>query len=194
MLHDPWCCHPTRFRARRASVTNMINAPRNLKSCKLISPIARMHARGAFTLVELVVVILVLGVLAAVALPNVMLNTRDAQVSAIMKHVRIGHDAAERYFADHGDYPRDSTPGKFPSDFDGYLRRAYFSVPAPGGGSWDWNGEAAWGGVFAGMSIRDTAPSTDLWQEVDNRYDDGNLATGTIKVFGSRTLQFELVP
>ncbi|MEN0112056.1 MAG: type II secretion system protein, partial [Planctomycetota bacterium] len=77
---------------------------------------APVPARRAFTLVELVIVVMVLGVLTGVAAPRLLDLSQGAQVAAIVRHLRVGEDAALRYYAEHGRYPADASRGVMPPE------------------------------------------------------------------------------
>lgn len=61
-----------------------------------------MKKRTAFTLVELVVVILILGIIASVAVPRVMRSTSNAGESALKQDLATLRSAIELYANDHG--------------------------------------------------------------------------------------------
>jgi len=57
--------------------------------------------RSGFTLVELLIVVIILGVLAAVAIPQFSSNTEDAKVSALDTSLAEMRNAIELYYHQH---------------------------------------------------------------------------------------------
>jgi prepilin-type N-terminal cleavage/methylation domain-containing protein len=78
--------------------------------------------RRAFTLVEMLTVIVIIAVLAALLLPAVMAARRRATVSAMKVEVHQLVDALEAFKEKFGDYPPDGTNG---DDLKAFLRRAW---------------------------------------------------------------------
>ncbi len=70
--------------------------------------------RPAFTLVELLVVVAVISILTAIAVPNYMEAQVRSQVSAVKSDLRTAATALEAYAADHNAYP--PTEPIFPHD------------------------------------------------------------------------------
>ncbi len=63
-----------------------------------------MRAR-AFSLVEMVIVVVIIGVVAAIAVPRVTTASRQAKVNALEATMATVRQAMELYYADHGRYP-----------------------------------------------------------------------------------------
>jgi len=76
--------------------------------------VQRFHTnhRG-FTLVELVVVVLILGILAAVAYPKVVSRTDDSELTTIRLSLRTIQDQIDLQYALTGSYPATINPAWF---------------------------------------------------------------------------------
>jgi prepilin-type N-terminal cleavage/methylation domain-containing protein len=62
------------------------------------------NERG-FTLVELLIVVIILGILAAVAIPQFGSSTDDARLETLNTNLATLRNAVELYYAHHGEYP-----------------------------------------------------------------------------------------
>ncbi len=82
-----------------------------------------MNRKEGFTLVELLIVVLILGALAAIAIPRITASTTTARVNACRTNQDIMNSQIEMYRADTGDYP--ATLGALTSDAN------YFPEDAP---------------------------------------------------------------
>lgn len=65
----------------------------------------RRRARGGFTLIELVVVIVILAILAAVIVPRFFGRTDDAKISNALTTIKSLDDSIGLYNADTGSFP-----------------------------------------------------------------------------------------
>ncbi len=61
----------------------------------------RLSMRSGFTLVELLIVVVILGVLAAIAIPQFGSNTEDAKLSALDSSLAELRNAVELYYHQH---------------------------------------------------------------------------------------------
>lgn len=69
------------------------------------------RSRSGFTLIELVVVVLVMGILAAVAAPKMFDTATNAKVNTARHSLSVLRDAIELHRAQNGTYPGDSGTG-----------------------------------------------------------------------------------
>jgi general secretion pathway protein G len=88
------------------------------------------HRRRGFTLVELVVVILILGIIAAVAAPKMFDTAGNARDNGLRQTLSVVRDAIELYKAQNGASPgADGSATTFKSDLTPYLRGSFPAGP-----------------------------------------------------------------
>ena len=64
-----------------------------------------MRSEKGFTLVELMIVVLILGALAAIAIPRIMGGAQAARISACSTNIDMLNSQIELYNATEGDWP-----------------------------------------------------------------------------------------
>lgn len=133
----------------------------------------------AFSLVELVVVVMIIAILAAVAVPKLTTLTAESQSRALHRSLIVVAEAAERYHAEHGQWPQASEDGTNP--LDAYVTDRTFSSAPPGsvssGAALSWR--PALNSVGAGVAATLISPVGA--QKLDDEFDDGNPMTGAIR-------------
>ena len=99
-----------------------------------------MHSKKAFTLVELLVVVMILGALAAIAVPRMISGATNAKISACETNVDLINSQIELYYANKGKWPQrlpviTGDPNSFPDGSSAVPVRDQLSVQhehAPG--------------------------------------------------------------
>lgn len=76
----------------------------------ILSRRSRRRAPG-FTLVELLIVVIILAILAAIVVPQFATSTDDARDAALDSTVANLRDVIDIYFAQHGEYPAAKSDG-----------------------------------------------------------------------------------
>jgi type II secretion system protein G len=93
-----------------------------------------MRSKKGLTLIELLIVVIILGALAAIAIPRITTSSTDAKRNACMTNVDTLNTAIEMYNIDHSAWPGALT------DVDS--NTAYFPDGAPScpfGTAYSWN-------------------------------------------------------
>ncbi len=84
--------------------------------------------RRGFSLVELVVVVLVMGIIAAVAGPKMFNTANDARLNGTKQSLTVVRDAIELYKAQNGSYPASANSGAFHTDLSAFIRGQFPNV------------------------------------------------------------------
>lgn len=132
---------------------------------------------SAFTLVEIMIVVAILALLLAIAVPGFMRARESAMNSRYGNDVRVVTTAFIQYsFDNRSSYPPDTTPAVMPVGMDDYLKKVPWFKRDAMGGQWDWDNQQF--GTKAGVSTYQPTASTSQLLRYDQMFDDGNLETG----------------
>ncbi|MDF1808737.1 MAG: type II secretion system protein [Phycisphaerales bacterium] len=153
------------------------------------------RTRSGFTLVEILIVVVILGILAAVVVPRFAGATEDARIGAFISSLKTYTDACEYYNAREGRYPVDGGSGAVPTGMETYVDASEWTSDTPLSGVWDTefldNGVTAAVGVhFSGS----TNPGDSVMILVDERFDDGDLSTGSFQKLAGDRYYYILAP
>ncbi|MEM8782241.1 MAG: type II secretion system protein [Planctomycetota bacterium] len=137
-----------------------------------------------FTLVEILIVVVILGILAAIVLPAIADVTTGSKQTAFVTDLSQYHKAAQVYMSERGEYLEDSSSGSLPEGFDAYVKEAKWTAGTPLGGAWDVEFDEHGVTSALGVHFNGTGDTRDeaFMQEIDAMLDDGDLATGGFRM------------
>ena len=139
----------------------------------------RRKGTAGFTLVEIMIVVVIIGLLAAMGIPAFQRSRQRSQAARLTNDFRQFESAFQRYLMENGTGPASAGVGVVPTGMDGFLPTSY-TAPSPLGGGYLWSGPSS-NIVLLGSSANDTT-----MQMVDAALDDGNLTTGDFtKIHGT---------
>lgn len=142
---------------------------------------------AGFTLVEILIVVVILGILAAIVIPTFANATNDSRKTAFAQELRIFKDAILRYEIENETLPDDGSSGTVPAGLEPYVNVGQWQGGTPIGGVWDNETDDI---VTLGMGVHfnGTGGTRDAsyMADIDNMVDDGDTATGSFRVFGDR--------
>jgi len=141
----------------------------------------RARRKTGFTLVEIMIVVVIIGLLLAIAFPYFAKARTESTITAFIADLRVATGAFELYSLENGGYPPDRNPGEMPAGMEPYLSGIKWTESTPIGGLWDWDYLTF--GNKIGVSVRytDGGDHDALLQEIDKRIDDGDLSAGKLQ-------------
>ena len=128
------------------------------------------------------IVVVIIGLIAAIAVPNYLNFIRNAKVGRTASEMRSLSQGFVAFYASNGQYPPDSH-ASLPPGMSEYINPILWLNPTPIGGNYNWEGPDNY--AYAGLSIfpADAAPLNELTM-LDHLLDDGDLAQGNFR-YGS---------
>jgi prepilin-type N-terminal cleavage/methylation domain-containing protein len=143
-----------------------------------------MGHNRAFTLVEIMIGVAIIGLLAAIGLPSFLAARQKSQNAKLIASLRVAVDGFEMYAADHNQFPPGLLAGKMPTGMDAYLEGMRWTEETPVGGLWQWQGNASGSAGYVTI-VKPTAPVEQM-REIDAKIDDGDENTGTFQISNGR--------
>ncbi len=151
------------------------------------SPTAAGRRRG-FTLIEILIVVVILGILAAITVPQFASASTDAARTTFMSSLRSFVDAGYRYQFEHAAELPDGSTGTVPAGFEPYVLEVQWEAITPIGGRWDTEPVVVDGETHGGIGVHfngDGDTRDDAFMaDIDAVMDDGDLTTGAFRSHG----------
>ncbi len=137
-----------------------------------------------FTLVEILIVVLILGVLGAIVVPMFSVASGEAQQNTFASCLRTFSQAATLYRAKTGEYPADAGCGQCPAGWEDYIDVLHWQRPTPVGGLWDVQFNKS--GVTSAVGVHfhganHVNPGDAYMLTIDSAIDNGDLDTGAFQ-------------
>lgn len=140
--------------------------------------------RSGFTLVEIMIVVVIIGLLAALAIPAMQRVRQRAQNSRFVSDLRTFSQAFETYAMENGDWPANVGSGVVPAALTNQISSAAWTSVNSLGGRWNWDAYRL--GIKAGIATTGVTASTEQMTAIDQMIDDGDLTTGRFRAFSGR--------
>lgn len=137
-------------------------------------PPPRPHA--AFTLVEIMIVVVIIGLLAAIAIPAFQRVQDSARANRATNDFRVFAQAFETYSLQNGGWPPNATAGVVPTGMSGDFKAGTWAGTTSLGGRWNWDRNL--GSVIAGISVQNFTVTDAQLASIDAKLDDGDITTG----------------
>jgi type IV pilus assembly protein PilA len=115
------------------------------------------HSPG-FTLVEIMIVVAIIGLLAALAIPSFQKSRIKTQNTAFINDLRIIEGAINTCIMDIKKHPADVNEKIIPTELAPYLKNMDWSKPTPIGGYWDY--DYNWG-MTCGIGVKDPSRTAE---------------------------------
>jgi len=156
--------------------------------CRLLVRAAptQLAAQRGMTLVEMMIVILIIAILAAAAIPQFKNVSEEVKQKQVANNLRSFLDGCVRYKLKTGLEVPDTSSGTWHPDLEGFIDRDSFERRTPVQGVYDTDDDL---GVTSAFGIHFLtgagSPKDDAYMsEIDAMVDDGDLSTGGFRKLG----------
>jgi len=135
--------------------------------------------KSGFTLVEIMIVTVIIGLLAAIAIPAFQRINVSSQNASVVNDIRVYASMMDTYSLENGVYPEDSNSGELPVDFAPYVRISQWNEGPAIGGVWDIEKDSY--GVVSAVGIHGYTVPNEQLLALDEKYDDGSMTSGSYR-------------
>ncbi len=149
-------------------------------------------SRRGFTLVEILIVVVLLGILASTVIGMFNANSDEARRNAFISNIRSFAQAAQVYVEMTGTYLEDSSSGVCPRGFERFIRTEEFERITPVGGVWDsqYNEDGITSAVGVHFNGQGQSRDDTYMTELDSLFDDGTLTGGAFRKLANGRFYF----
>jgi type IV pilus assembly protein PilA len=149
-------------------------------------PCASSRLRAGFTLVEIMIVVVIIGLLATLALPAFSRVRQASHHARFISDLRTFTQAFESYMTQNGAWPPNAGTGIVPAGMSAadFKISAWTTAQNSVGGRWNWDFNNS--GVVAAIATTGVTATDAQMASIDARIDDGDLTTGLFRKVGSR--------
>lgn len=136
-------------------------------------------SKKGFTLIEIMIVVAIIGVLSAIAVPSMLDAGNKTRARRFAREIQTAGQAFVQYSFDHGEYPKDCMPSQMPMGMANYLKGFPWTEDTVIGGQWDWDfGQFS---TRAGVSVYNPNWNDEQMKMIDAVMDDGDLSSGQFR-------------
>lgn len=138
---------------------------------------------NGFTLLEIMVVVVIIGLLSTLAVVTISHNNQRARVTAFFASLTTFQHQLEQCIMDTGSYNVGSSPGNLSTVFEPYVRSGQWTQETPIGGNWDVDSNTK-NGLWVTIGVEGYHVNTKTIQMIDDLFDDGSIHSGLLRSLG----------